>query len=138
MVLLLSDLLSIPAASVFEGAEEEFVRECINVWRAVAEDWVRLGDIHVVHYENVLTKRVDELSRILNFLGLEIDQKRMSCVEFCENDMYKRKAENQSFSPLQFTEVMKKEIVKNILYIDALLQKYGHEGIPFDLYSEFE
>ena len=62
----------------------------------------------------------------------------MSCVEFCENDMFKRKAENQSFSPLQFTEVMKTEIVKNILYIDALLQKFGHEGIPFDLYSEFE
>ena len=50
-----------------------------------------LGDIHVVHYEKVLRNRVDELSKILNFFGLEIDQKRMSCVEYCENDMYKRK-----------------------------------------------
>ena len=99
---------------------------------------MRLGDIHVVHYEKVLRKRVAELSRILNFLGLEIDQKRMSCVEYCENDMYKRKGEKQTFSQLQFTEVMNREIVKNILYIDALLQKFGHEGIPFDLYSEFE
>ena len=92
----------------------------------------------MVHYQKVLRKRVDELSIILNFLGLEIDQKRMSCVEYCENDMYKRKGENQTLSQLQFTEVMNSEIVRNILYIDTLLQKFGHEGIPFDLYSEFE
>ena len=98
---------------------------------------MRLGNIHVVHYEKVLRKRVDVLSRILDFLGLKIDQKRMSCVEFLENDMYKRKAENHSFSPLEFTDVMRTQIVENILYIDALLQKYGHERIPLDLYSEF-
>ena len=79
------------------------------------------------------------LSEILDFLGLEIDQKRMSCVKFLENDMYKRKAGNQSFLvPLEFTDVMRTEIVENILYVDALLQRYGHERIPFDLYSEFK
>ena len=128
--------MSVPSIPVPKGGEEEFVRECINIWRAVTEDWVRLGDIHVVHYENVLRKRADELSSILTFLGLEIDQRRMSCVEFCQNDMYKRKAE--TFSQLEFTEDMKTDIVKNILYIDALLQKFGHDGIPFDLYSEFK
>ena len=106
--------------------------------RSIAEDWVRLGDIHVVHYEKVLRKRVDVLNGVLNFLGLEIDQKRMSCVEFLEDDMYKRKAGNKSFSPLEFTDVMRTEIVENILYVDALLQRYGHERIPFDLYSEFK
>ena len=98
---------------------------------------MRLGDIHVVHYEKVLRERVDVLSGIINFLGLEIDQRRMSCVEFCDNDMYKRKPDDHSLSPLEFTEVMKTEIIKNIIYIDALLQQYGHERIPFDLYDEF-
>ena len=149
-----SDPLSIPTAPVPKGAEEEFVRECINIWRfineyifhilfinfrrSIAEDWVRLGDIHVVHYEKVLRERVDVLSGILDFLDLKIDQNRMSCVEILENDMYKRKTGNQSFSPLEFTDVMRTEIVENILYIDALLQKYGHERIPLDLYSDFK
>ena len=92
----------------------------------------------MVHYEKVLRKRVDVLNGVLNFLGLEIDQKRMSCVVFLEDDMYKRKAGNKSFSPLEFTDVMRTEIVENILYVDALLQRYGHERIQFDLYSEFK
>ena len=103
--------------------------------RSIAEDWVRLGDIHVVHYEKVLRKRVDVLNWVLNFLGLEIDQKRMSCVEFLEDDMYKRKAGNKSFSPLEFTDVMRTEIVENTLYIDALLQMYGHDRIPLAIRS---
>ena len=76
------------------------------------------------------------LSGILDFLGLEIDQKRMSCVKFLENDMYKRKAGNQSFLvPLEFTDVMRTEIVENTLYIDALLQMYGHDRIPLAIRS---
>ena len=115
-----------------------YISYFINFRRSIAEDWVRLGDIHVVHYEKVLRERVDVLSGILDFLDLEIDQNRMSCVEFLENDMYKRETGNQSFSLLEFTDVMRTEIVDNILYIDALLQKYGHERIPLDLYSDFK
>ena len=56
-------------------------------------------------------------------------------MEFLEDDMYKRKAGNKSFSPLEFTDVMRTEIVENTLYIDALLQMYGHDRIPLAIRS---
>ena len=90
----------------------------------------------MVHFGNVLSNRVRELSRILNFLDIKIDQKRMSCVEFCENDMFKRNKENQTSPPLQFTEIIKTEIEKNIKFVDQLLEKYGHDRIPFESYSK--
>ena len=90
----------------------------------------------MVHFGNVLSNRVRELSRILNFLDIKIDQKRMSCVEFCENDMFKRNKENQTSPPLQFTEIIKTEIEKNIKFVDQLLEKYGHDRIPSDLYTK--
>ena len=104
------------------------------IFRTVIEDWVRLGNVHVVHFENVLSRRVRELSRILDFLDIKIDQKRMSCVDFCENDMFKRTADNQT--SLQFTDIIKNEIEKNIQFVDQLLEKYGHDRIPFELYSK--
>ena len=150
---ILSDpLLLTPTASLPKESEEEFSRDCINIWRlyfqdslyikyysiftfrTVIEDWVRLGNIHVVHFENVLSNRVKELRRILNFLNIKIDQKRMSCVEFCENDMFKRPTDNQT--SLQFTEIIKNEIEENILFVDQLLEKYGHDRIPLELYSK--
>ena len=88
----------------------------------------------MVHFENVLSRRVRELSRILDFLDIKIDQKRMSCVDFCENDMFKRTADNQT--SLQFTDIIKNEIEKNIQFVDQLLEKYGHDRIPFELYSK--
>ena len=102
------------------------------ILRTVIEDWIRLGNIHVVHFENVLSHRVRELRRILKFLDIKIDQRRMSCVEFCENDMFKRNKDNQT--SLQFTEMIKTEIEKNIHFVDQLLGKYGHDRIPFELY----
>ena len=148
----LDSLLMAFAASMSTESDEDFARECIKIWRliiedtlyryhlficrAVIEDWVRLGDIHVVHFEKVLINRVRELSRILNFLDIKIDQRRMSCVEFCENDMFKRNANNQTSPPFQFTEMMKTEIDKNIQQVDHLLERYGHDKIPFEFYSE--
>ena len=48
----------------------------VVTFRTVIEDWVRLGNIHVVHFENVLSNRVKELRRILDFLDIKIDQRR--------------------------------------------------------------
>ena len=87
----------------------------------------------MVHFENVLSHRVRELRRILD---IKIDQNRMSCVEFCENDMFKRPKDNQTSPPLQFTDIIKTEIENNIQFVDQLLEKYGHDRIPFELYSK--
>ena len=39
-------------------------------------------------------------------------------------------------TPLQYTEIIKNEIEENILFVDQLLEKYGHDRIPLELYSK--
>ena len=60
----------------------------------------------------------------------------MKCVEFCENDMYKRKVDTKLdlLSP-PFTDYLKKEVDNNLMYINDLLLQFGHEGIPFEKYE---
>ena len=60
----------------------------------------------------------------------------MKCVEFCENDMYKRKVDTKLdlLSP-PFTDYLKKEVDNNLMYINDLLLQFRHEGIPFEKYE---
>ena len=113
---------------------ERFVLENINIWKTVIEDWVRVGDILVVHYENILQNRTTEITRILNFLDVEIDETRMKCVEYCKDDMYKRKVATTDQSPPPYTEVLKKEVDINIRYIDNLLVEFKHPSLPVEKY----
>ena len=86
---------------------ERFVLENIHIWRTIIEDWVRVGDILVVHYENILQDRNTELNKILRFLGVEIDETRMKCVNYCDNDMYKRKVTTADQSSPPYTDFVK-------------------------------
>ena len=48
--------------------------------------------------------------------------------------MFKRNKENQT--SLQFTEIIKTEIEKNIKFVDQMLEKYGHDRIPSEFYNK--
>ena len=114
---------------------ERFVLENINIWRTVIEDWVRVGDVLVVHYENILQNRTTELRKILNFIDVEVDEKRMKCVEYCKNDMYKRKVATSDQSSPPYTDFLRNEVDKSIRYIDDLLVEFEQESLPFEKYN---
>ena len=113
---------------------ERFVLENIHIWRTIIEDWVRVGDILVVHYENILQDRNTELNKILRFLGVEIDETRMKCVNYCDNDMYKRKMTTEDQSSPPYTDFLRKEVNKSIQYIDGLLSEFKHGSLPLEMY----
>ena len=112
---------------------ERFVLQNILSWRVLIEDWVVLGNLTVIHFENVLTNKTREISRVLQFLELNIDSDRMKCVEYYNFDIYQRKHQSLETSP--FTEKSRRIVTESILSVDRTLTEYGHDGIPFEKYS---
>ena len=97
------------------------------------EDWVVLGNVTVVHFENVLTNKTGEIIRIMEFLELNIDADRIQCGAHYSFDMYQRIHQSLETSP--FTDKIRRIVNQSILSVDRTLTQYGHTGIPFDKYS---
>ena len=71
---------------------ENFTLDALNIWRTTIEDWITLGTVHIVHYENVLEDRMLEIRKIMDFLSIPIQDWRLPCVKYCNFDMYLREA----------------------------------------------
>ena len=112
---------------------ERFVLENIVSWRTLIEDWVVLGNVTVIHFENVLTNKTAEIIKVLQFLGLNMDSDRLQCVELYNFDMYQRKQQILETSP--FTDKIRRIVNESILSVDRTLTQHGHPGIPFEKYS---
>ena len=58
-------------------------------WEQIILDWVELGEVVVVHMEEVLEDRVVQVRRILHFLHIVPDERRLECVKYGKFDFYK-------------------------------------------------
>ena len=113
---------------------ERFTLKSLYIWRTTIEDWITLGKVHIVHYENVLEKRIVELRKILNFLDIPIQNWRLNCVKYCNVDMYLRKnGTTPEKSP--YSRFLKNHIWKNIFEVNDMLIRNGHEQLPLDKYT---
>ena len=111
---------------------EKFAKEYITIWREIVEQWVELGEVLVVHYEDVVDDKVAEVERILRFLEFIPDKKRMECVEFASLDFYKRQRQEdkRTFYSAELSNMVK----KNIDIVNKLLLQHGHWGVPYNKY----
>ena len=59
-----------------------FVERKISHWENLHLDWLSASDtsLHVVHYENVRQNLELSLRQIADFVGLSVDENRLSCV----------------------------------------------------------
>ena len=122
-------------SELFSGEKfEKFAVENLKKWQTLIEDWVVLGEIQVVHFENLVTSRIAEVKKILNFLKIQKDEQRLECLQFCNVDLYKRKPKAAEKSP--FNENLKNKIWESIRKVNSLLLKHGHEGIPYEKYDD--
>ena len=112
---------------------ERFVLQNILSWRASIEDWVVVGNVTVIHFENVLANKTREIMKVLEFLELDIASDRIQCVAHYNFDIYQRKHHSLETSP--FTENIRRIVNQSILSVDRTLTEYGHAGIPFEKYS---
>lgn len=54
----------------------------VNEWCTLHENWLTKfnGPVKIVHYENLKQNRVEEMSKVLDFLGFEVNQNKLSCL----------------------------------------------------------
>ena len=119
----------------FTNKFQNLAAKSILKWRKIIEDWVILGDIIVVHYEDLQDDKMIEMKRILEFLGVEPDQRRLTCLKYSTVDIFKRRRKQMPGNP--FSGNLSKTIRKHIDQMDKLLQEFGHPGIPYNKYSVF-
>ena len=112
---------------------EEAALGLVNIWREIVENWVKLGEVLVVHYEDVVSDKVTEVERMLRYLNISPDKNRLECVKYASLDFYKRHSHGggEQFYRPQLATVFR----ENIAMVDELLLQYGHRGIPYSKYT---
>ena len=107
---------------------EIYAVKYVQVWREIIEDWVTLGELLVVHFEDVVDNKVSEVKRMLEFLRITPDKRRMDCMEFARLDFFKR----ESAKPRQdlYSERLVNIFKENIEIVNKLLDKFGHKKLP--------
>ena len=112
---------------------EAYAYSHIKKWRTIAEDWVTAGDVVVIHYEELRENKVAELEKMLNHLQIPLDRRRLSCVEYADLNVFKRKKSKLKHSP--YSKGLSRIIWKNIGEVDRLLVRMGQRGIPYHMYE---
>ena len=111
---------------------DRVAKEFINIWREIVEQWVELGEVLVVHYEDVVDDKVAEVERILRYLEFIPDKRRMECMEYASLDFYKRQSDGDRKSV--YSDELASVVRRNIDIVNKLLLQHGHRGIPYNKY----
>ena len=112
-----------------ENPAARFALEHLEVWREIIMDWVVVGGTRVLvtHYEDFLQDKMGQLRRVLGYLNIAPDSRRLQCVEFADLEFYKRRS-SQSTKHL-FTKKLKYEFNKAIDEVNKILKGFGHKII---------
>ena len=113
----------------------KFAAKSIKKWKNIIKDWVILGNIIVVHHEDVINDKMEQMQRILDFLEVEPGKQRLACLELSNVDIFKRKSKALPSNP--FAGELSKIIRQHIDQINSLLIEFGHPKIPFNKYKIF-
>ena len=53
---------------------QTFAANSVLKWRKIIEDWVILGDIIVVHFEDLVDDKMSDVSKMIEYLKVEPDE----------------------------------------------------------------
>uniref|UniRef100_A0A4W5NCA8 Sulfotransferase n=1 Tax=Hucho hucho TaxID=62062 RepID=A0A4W5NCA8_9TELE len=69
----------------------EFVKNYAPWWASHTLDWLRYGrNVHVIHFEELKRDLFSKLKDMVLFLGLEVAENRLLCVEGQKDGKFKR------------------------------------------------
>ena len=69
-----------------------FASVLAEVWKEFSLDWImNANDALVSHYENMMYHKHEELRKIMRYLNLPIDEKRIECTVKHSEGVFKRK-----------------------------------------------
>ena len=59
----------------------DFVFTGASRWFELIKDWLRLGeDVYMIFYEDMVQDPVREMRKLMEYLGLTVDEGRLSCI----------------------------------------------------------
>lgn len=110
-------------------------------WLATAVNWT----IHssrpflVVHYEKLREDPLPELRRIVHFLRLPTDERRLYCIVKYPQAKFRRKGRSGVAEESFLSGVDRTKVDRAIRYVDYLIRSKtdGNPPLPLDLYSYY-
>jgi hypothetical protein len=103
----------------------KFLSKTFNL--SIIEHWIILGEVLVVHFEDVVDDKVYEVERVLGFLHTALDKRRMECMKNASLDFYRRRSKIMQQNI--FSEQISSSFKKNIDVVNDFLLQFG--GIPY-------
>lgn len=108
----------------------EFVKNYAPWWASHTLDWLKYGKkVQVVHFEDLKRDLFSELKGMVIFLGLEVSEDRLLCVEGQKDGNFKRSGLRKlEYDP--YTPEMRATIDGLIKTVDTALRKRNLSGVP--------
>ncbi|RVE68260.1 hypothetical protein OJAV_G00089480 [Oryzias javanicus] len=108
----------------------EFVKNYAPWWASHTLDWLTYGKkVHVVHFEDLKRDLFSQLKGMVRFLGLNVSEDRLLCVEGQKDGNFKRSGLRKlEYDP--YTTEMRTAIDELIRTVDAALKKRNMSGVP--------
>ncbi|PSN56171.1 hypothetical protein C0J52_01448 [Blattella germanica] len=129
----------------FKGPEwERFASQLAIVWRELAATWINYTRGHeamVLHFENLRLNPRHDLSRILDYLGIQVDEQRIGLLrQNCPAKWNSLSARKLSMHGQKdpFPEKLHKILDGVIHDLDRMLEKRGWDRIPVHLYKFYK
>nr|XP_055054708.1 WSC domain-containing protein 2-like isoform X1 [Misgurnus anguillicaudatus]XP_055054709.1 WSC domain-containing protein 2-like isoform X1 [Misgurnus anguillicaudatus] len=106
-----------------------FVKKNAPWWASHTQDWLKYGKkVHVVHYEDLKRDVFSHLKKMVLFLGLEVSEDRLLCMEGQKDGNFKRSGEKPEYDP--YTAEMRANIDELIKTVDTELKKRNLTAVP--------
>ncbi|XP_016409370.1 WSC domain-containing protein 2-like isoform X2 [Sinocyclocheilus rhinocerous] len=108
----------------------EFVKNYAPWWASHTLDWLKYGKkVQVVHFEDLKRDLFSQLKGMIIFLGLEVSEDRLLCVEAQKDGNFKRSGLRKlEYDP--YTAEMRATIGGLIRTVDTALRKRNLSGVP--------
>ena len=115
---------------VITDTEESFeeVFRILKWWKIRNTAWLLeyTGPLHIVHYDDLKTDLVDELTSVLRFLDAEVTSQQMGCVVKHSEGLFHRKPRPV---PIVFTRKILKLMDEAVKEIDQYIDKRNRSGL---------
>lgn len=118
----------------YEGSQEDF-KALDRVFKGYLESWERIATLilentpylHVVIYEDLKADPINEIRKILKFVGIPGDPERLACLaKYSEGSMNRGQPEYNPFSAEQ-----KASMAAAVRRTNTLVVKRGFPPLPF-------
>ncbi|GAV08051.1 hypothetical protein RvY_17802 [Ramazzottius varieornatus] len=103
---------------------EYFAPRAINEWKDLNEYWLSQNPLtlHVVHFEDLMKNKKEELRKILEFINAEVDEEMLDCVAEKYEGLFRRRKYTLDFEP--FNADLKEQIENARDMVEQAIEEY--------------